>query len=189
MVTASKGHLISDDGSKYLLSEPVPGDDLSSGRYMVRCGILEKTGEDTYEVELLSIEKAVCTDIMKGSEAEPGHYGSDPDNVENVWISGRYLNMLNCLETIPQSGTVHEINLVYEDLRSHDDSLFFTLCHDAHGETPGTTPGGYVQQHYYSSYDIWPFLPEGYDESVITLDWVWDGRHSVSQKIKIKRKQ
>lgn len=137
IATASDGKLLTDNGETFIINSGADGKDLSSGRWYIIADLVSKRGENTYEVNLQKILPVLVKNIRNDSTPlEPEVLVKDPIEAENIWISGGYVNMEILLLFISDSETVHLVNLVLDTGRSHADSLFFDIRHNAYGETP-----------------------------------------------------
>lgn len=187
IASASSGKLISDEGDEYTIVNPSAEYPLDSGRYMVNCEVLRKTGEHTFEAVLKGIVKAEGSEILKKSEAAPEALEEDPLDIVDVWISGGYVNMRNTCISLKDSPTGHLVNLVLDDSSIKGDSLFLDMCHNSFGEKPdnpdhkGRT---FMVRTYYSSYPLKGVIPEGHSKKVIVLGW---NRYSDYEKFNVEK--
>lgn len=179
MVTASSGKLISDEGVTYkvLNMEKETGD----GRWYVKGFAMREKGDDVLEVKLSSMKQALSKNVLKLSESSEEELGNDPVNVENIWLSGSYINMLNGHNyDSGKSGAIHKVNLVFDDARSGPDTLYFSLRHNAAGDK------GDTYTSYYTSFPFKEYIPSGKTGCVVTVEWKWDADHTVSAPYGIK---
>lgn len=187
IVSASSGKLLSDEGDEYTLVNPQSEYPLESGRYMVSCEVLRKTGEHSYDAVLKEIVKADGGPVLKLSEASPEELADDPLDVVDIWISGGYVNMRNTCISLKDSPTQHLVNLVFDDIESVKDTLFFSMRHNSFGEKPdnpdhkGKT---FLVRTYYSSYPLEGILPEGHSKKVLALSW---NKYSDYEKFNVER--
>lgn len=174
IVTASSGKLISDEGDEYTLVNSQTEYPLDSGRYMVSCDVLRKTGGHRFEAVLNGIVKAEGSTVLKKSEASPEDLADDPLDIGDVWISGGYVNMRNTCISLKDSPTSHLVNLVFDDIASKEDSLFFYMCHNSFGEKPDNDEHKsktFLVRTYYSSYNLDGVIPHSHSNRVITIRW------------------
>ena len=165
MVTASDGKLMSDDGVTYEVLNRKK--EIGDGRWYVKGFAMGKKGDDVLEVKLSSMQQALSKKVLKLSEAGEEEVGSDPIRIENIWLSGTYINMLNGHMAPQKAGVAHKVNLLFDDIRSNSDTLFFSLRHNAEGEK------GEEYSSYYTSFPFGEFIPSGKSEFVVVLGWRW----------------
>ena len=177
MMTASKGKLITDSGITFNLTNSSSTFDLTHGRYWATCEIMDMKSETEYDVRLTALEPAISPDILVLSQIPEGKLGTDPICIhEDFWLSGNYINMRNSHFCLPDSDGTHAVNLVFDDIRSHDDSLFFILSHNSHGEKPDNPEykdKTFVLTSYFTSVSFKDYIPAGSSKFIVTLDWKW----------------
>lgn len=137
IVTANAGNLVTDRGEILIVRSGAEGKDLTSGRFFVTCDVLTDRGGNQFDVDVLKIYNVLTKDICRTDEAlEAEALVQDPIDIENIWISGGYINMETLIFYIQDSDTKHLLNLVLDQTASNADTLFFDVRHNAYGETP-----------------------------------------------------
>ena len=139
MGNAVEGIFISDQGNIFnVVENPCNGDILAADRSLVVCDVLNKTkgGESNeYDVRLKRITDVLTKNIIPtGTEPSEELKNDDPINVEDIWLSGGYVNLYILFPIKPGSGTIHYINLVQKET-TEAGVYVFHLQHNAQGET------------------------------------------------------
>jgi len=174
------GVLYTDGGLMYNIVETnVNVEVKDTVRILAVCDVIRQTGDsDTeYDVRLVGYTIPLCKEALTASEVSDWDaVGNDPAGLQTGWFSGGYFNMYlqYCFDS--SSKTVHTLNLVFDDLRSNDDTLFFELRHNAYGETYSeeTKDNENLAINYaYASFPIEKYLPSGKESVVMSLDWRW----------------
>lgn len=145
-------------------------------RVMARCDVLRAANgkPDEYEVCLKEFMGAFVSEPVLASEA-PEDIGSDGVGVTQAWISGGYLNSYVNITLLPAADGRHDLNLVYDDVRSNADSLYLEIRHNAHGECPENkdiSPANLVFAGAYVSFPVDALIPAG-RKPVVHLEWEW----------------
>ncbi|MBQ4279521.1 MAG: NigD-like N-terminal domain-containing protein [Rikenellaceae bacterium] len=101
--------------------------------------------------------------------------GVDPIITNDAWFGGNFLNVYFTI-LHSNSSQQHFINLVYDDLKSTADELFFELKHNDYDDPRRMYGTGVV------SFDLSGLMPAGRDKVKVTLTWTdYDGYvHSIS---------
>lgn len=137
IVTASGGKLLTDRGETFVAKNSIEGNDLSSGRWFVSCDILANHGQGLYEVNVLSIFPVLVKDILQSSSPlDADKLVEDPISIDNIWVSGGFINMETMIYCIKDSETKHMLNLVLDTEASNADTLYFNIRHNAFKEKP-----------------------------------------------------
>ncbi|MBR1575297.1 MAG: hypothetical protein IJ654_02490 [Bacteroidales bacterium] len=150
-------------------------------RIFLCCDVLRMTDETSYEVRLNSYETVNSKPVLVKSETDESVYGTDAVSFDQDWgldSRQRTLNMALRFTALKNSETTHTIDLVYDDQRSHRDTMFFALHHQGHGESYENT------DHEATDFEIRPAymtfslsnapVPEGAGSSiVICIEWDW----------------
>lgn len=127
---------ISDQGNEFTIAENLTGSEIKDiKRAIMQCDVLNKRGEkeNSYNVRVHYVgEVFTKAPIETGKAAEdPEKLVEDPISIQQIWISGGYINMYVMFEIKlhpkPQANK-HMLNLVY-------DGNTLTLRHNAYGET------------------------------------------------------
>lgn len=174
------GVLYTDGGLIYnIVKTNVPVDVADTVRVLVVCDVIKQTGdsEKEYDICLLDYTTPVCKDALTASKVTDwDEVGSDPVGLQSGWFSGGYINMNVIYSFDSSSKTVHTVNLVYDDVRSGSDTLFFELRHNAFGECfceDTKDDENIAVTTAYASFPLEKFLPSGKDSVVVSVDWTW----------------
>ena len=179
MAQLDGGSFRTDGGKTFQVVEQYSDLDLSgTGRYLILCDVLRsdrRSASDIYDVRLIDyfsvLVKDVCTAATLPSEDAAA---DDPVAVVRAWSAGGYLNLRVAVEALPESKVQHRVNLVYDAARSHADTLFFDLRHNAQGEVPTEETGHkYVLSMGYCSFPVSDLLPASGRAPVLTVRGNW----------------
>lgn len=139
-----------------------------------------------YYIQLNYLREVLCKTPVKESfiqedaEHRNDSIGNDPINVGRAWFGGKYLNIEFKFPAKENSGTRHFINIVQDDITTHNDSVYITFRHNAYGETPDKTKcfWNYGQV----SFDLSSIVPEGKTSVPVKLIWT-EYNNNATQKI------
>jgi len=177
IATASDRKLFTDNGETFIINNGAEGKDISSGRWYIIGDLVSKLKDNTYVVNLQKILPVLVKDIKNDSAPlEPEILVNDPIEPQNIWISGGYVNMEMMLLFIYDSETVHLVNLVLDTGRSHADSLFFDIRHNAYGETPANpeySADGFLGGRFYTSFPLSSLPSPITGETVFQFRYPW----------------
>lgn len=139
-----EGTFISDQGNIFnVVENPCKGDILAAERSLVICDVLNRTKggqSNEYDIRLNRITDVLTKNIVAtGTEPSEELASDDPVNIENIWLSGGYVNMYILFPVKPGSGTIHYINLVQKET-TEEGAYVFHLQHNAQGETVADMP-------------------------------------------------
>lgn len=186
--TRSKFAIRRDDGSRLIVSEGVAinSSDATEGlRVFANYSILGSERDETglegsmnYYIRLYRATEVLTKDPVKLSfinedeEVRQDSIGNDPINVSEAWFGGKYLNVEFRIPVKSGSNTKHFINLVEDDVVTHNDTVYVTLRHNAYGEAP---VDGDRNSHVWSrgrvSFDLTSIVPEGKTSVPVKLIW------------------
>ena len=134
---------ISDQGNEFTIVENQTGGEIKDiKRAIMQCDVLQKTAgtQNGYDVRVSYVGEVLTKESLTFDEAATDLEKTveDPVLVEQVWISGGYLNMYIMFEvqvspTLEESK--HMVNLVYDPTSIGTGKLMFTLRHNSYGET------------------------------------------------------
>ena len=134
---------ISDQGNEFTIVENQTGGEIKDiKRAIMQCDVLQKTAgtQNGYDVRVSYVGEVLTKEPLTFDEAATDLEKTveDPVLVEQVWISGGYLNMYIMFEvqvspTLEESK--HMVNLVYDPTSIGTGKLMFTLRHNSYGET------------------------------------------------------
>lgn len=147
-------------------------------RVMILCDVLRQSGASTdeYDVHLLNFAHVLTKHPVLKSTADEEVIGSDGITLAQLWTGGEYLNGTIQFTSVINSKVSHTVNLVFDDTRSNADTLYFSLHHNAHGESlehEDIPESMLTVSSDYVSFPVTEYIPEGKDEIVLHLDWSW----------------
>ena len=144
------------------------------------CDVLEATDESTFQIRLKSYEPVTVLPALFKSQADPDVYGSDAVAYYQDWgmdPTKRTINMAAVTTSLKSSSTVHTVNLLFDDERSHKDTLFFELRHQGFGESYENeehTETEYQLDTRFLTFDLSQTIPSNAGSSIaIRIDWDW----------------
>lgn len=180
MGNIKNGDLHTDGGLIYhIVKTNLPVDVADTVRVLAVCDVIKQTGssDKEYDVCLLDYTIPVCKEALTASEITDWEkVGSDPVGLQSGWFSGGYININLMYSFDSSSKTVHTVDLVYDDVRSGSDTLFFELRHNAFGEcySEDTKDDENIAVNYaYACFPLEKFIPAGKDSVVVSVDWTW----------------
>ena len=168
-----------DSGLIYNIVSNRAGDlEVGMKRLMIQCDVLRVTEgkENEYDVDLLSYAQVVCKDVVRASEADDAALGDDAINIVEGWIENGYFNAYLQITGVTASKTEHLVNLVFNDVRSNSDTLYFEMRHNAYGESfdnPDISTADLSIMEGYTSFPITELRPAGSGKIVMHFDWEW----------------
>lgn len=141
MGTVKDGEILTDKGNTLIIDETSVEHELEEGKRVFISGeILDRESETRYLVKVNKyhqlLEKSYIT--MPSDTDTLGH---DAVNILRAWFGGECLNLQAEMYYNPSSGISHLLNLVYNDTLSTNDTLRFSLRHNAYGDTLKTRTG------------------------------------------------
>lgn len=175
----SPSKLITDAGLTYnIVESSVSAIPDTVKRVMILCDVLEQSGASTeeYNIRLLNFAHVLTKQPVMKSTVDEEVIGSDGITPAQLWLGGEYLNGAIQFTSVINSKVSHTVNLVFDDTRSNSDTLYFSLHHNAHGESlendeiPQST---LTVSSDYVSFPVTEYIPEGKDGIVLHLDWSW----------------
>lgn len=187
--TRSKFAVRRDDGSRLIVTEGVPLDFKGAEeglRMYMNYSIVGSERDETglegrmnYYIRLYRYTDVLTKDPVKQSfinedeEQRQDSIGNDPINVREAWFGGRYLNVEFSIPVTSDSKVQHFINLVQDDVKAHNDTVYVTLRHNAYGEKPdsGNDRGNYFWARGQVSFDLTSIVPEGQKSVPVKLIW------------------
>ncbi len=168
--------ILRDDGAFLSIEQSsVPLTSLPDGqRVVVIYNILSEAVPEiwptTYPIRLNALNTVLCKTPVEASfiDANFDHrndsIGNDRVGVRNAWFGGDYLN-LNLLFLESNTQGKHFINLVHEDPRPDNDTVYLTLRHNGYDPQ--------FQSNYFArvSFDLSGLIPEGENSIDVSLTW------------------
>lgn len=171
--------LITDEGLVYnIVENSVSAIPDTLKRIMILCDVLNESGttEDEYDIRLLNFARVLTKDAVLKSAADEEALGSDAIVPAQLWTGGKYINAAIQFTTVTGSKTYHTVNLVFDDTRNNPDTLFFSLRHNAHGESfenEEIDPSLLTTSSDYVSFPIADYIPAGKEKMVVKLECDW----------------
>lgn len=135
------GKFISDQGNTFNMVEMNTTVDLKKfKRGIMQCDVLRKVGENEYDVRVTYMDTVFTKApiFAEDADTDPEKTVKDPIHIEQVWVSGGYVNMYVIFEIQINpflKDSKHMVNLVIDDAASEGGKYAFTLRHNAFGET------------------------------------------------------
>lgn len=172
--------LQTDGGAIYYIVENDNGYTIADSlkRVMISCDVMSavpgKTNE--YNIRLIDFRGALCEDPVAVSTIATDTLGHDGINVVQAWVSGGYLNSFLNLTVMNSSNTVHDVKVLFDDVRSNSDTLYFQMRHNARGESlenPEMSLNQLTLAGVYASFPLAGILPVGGNYPTVHLEWDW----------------
>ena len=170
------GTFTSDYGNIFTVVEKNCTADLEKmKRAITLCDVLSKVEgtENVYNVRLNACQEVLTKNYVEKDTADADSEMSveDPVNIQEMWISGGYLNLFINFEVNPNKNTKHLINLVLDEEASVEGSYTFLLRHNSFGDSfihgaQETVFGG-----TYVSFPIADLIKENSAEITIRFEW------------------
>ena len=137
------GKFVSDQGNEFTIVENLSGTEINNiSRAIMQCDVLKKVEgtENGYEVRVHILSKVLDKKpVEKVAAAEdPEKLVTDPITIQQLWISGGYINMyvLFEIQTYPEKPEKkHMVNLVFNQEEIGKGTYNLELRHNAFGET------------------------------------------------------
>lgn len=168
-----------DNGNVYNVVENEVGEiPVSVRRMMISCDVLRNTNglENEFDIRLREYAEAKTVEPVNSSEANEEELGNDVININQGWMTKGYFNALLQNIVLEGSEQEHSFNLVFDEQRSHSDTLFFQLRHNAFGdslESEENRNKKFSFQNGYLSFPIDKYIPAGVGSIVFHFDWEW----------------
>ncbi len=166
------GTFISDQGNRFhIVEQTCPGKLDTMKRAFIICDVLNNTSgaENEYDIRLNRIDRVLTKNAKAISEIEDMEaYMNDPLILNNLWISGGYMNIQVLIPIQANGGKAHELNLIYE---LKDGVYEFQMRHNAEGEIikPDGNNSNLTIAYAYASFPINSIIKE--DTAKISLKW------------------
>lgn len=190
----SRDRLQTDNGDIFNITQNNSGSTIPDTlkRVMVRCDVLSAVEgrTDEYNVRLEEFAGALCQSPVRKSTMNAATIGSNGINISQAWVSGGYINAYVLLTMLNPPQADHNINLVYDDVRSNSDTLYFEMRHNAHEECPENSSiplTSFIFAGTYMSFPLDGILASG-QKPVCHIEWDWyDGDEYTLSSNKIHR--
>ena len=180
-----------DDGSRLIAVEglKIEGKDFKEGtRMYVRYSIIESVrdaegleGYMNYYVRLYGYQDVLTKQPVKQSfiAANEAHrqdsIGNDPITVVGAWFGGKYLNVEFAVPVKKNSQEKHFINVVMDDVQSHNDTVYLALRHNAYKDQPAAGESVWGQNYVWTagnvSFDLTSILSDNATSVSVKLLW------------------
>ncbi len=172
---AESYNILTDEGlTLYVVENNVSEAEVEDGqRVMANYTVLERV-EQGYNVQLNFLYNILTKDPVFLSEMtseEQNEIGNDPLNVLSMSFGGKYLNVnMQLMRKDPE--LAHFVNLVVDEQRSDDQTVYLTLRHNAYGDATSIP----VSQRV--SFDLSKLVPEGQQQINVYVEWTnYQGEH------------
>ena len=167
------GRFVSDQGNIFnIVEQQCPEKIDTMNRVLVNCDILRQTAGTTkeYDVRLTQVFNVLSKETVAASSNPSNEtLGNDPVHLEDVWISGGYINMSIIIPVKSTGERSHLINLVFSDDDIKDNTYRFTIRHNAYGEILGLNNDDKVLARCFASFPIAKLINQ--DAAKIDLRW------------------
>lgn len=174
MMDLKEGAFHSDFGGIYYING---GTKINDGRYMVSLAVTDELGGNEFRADILEYYKVSDKElVLKSAITDDSQYGYDAAQLSAVWVSGGRINLASGISFLYTSTTDHLMNLVYDDTKERKDTLFFTLRHNAFGESmenPDCKKSELAVGTAYVSCPIGTILPKDKKSVILAIDWEW----------------
>lgn len=130
------GKFVSDHGNTFnIVEQTCPGRLDTLKRAFTICDILTSTGANEYDVRLNHISTVLTKSPLFSSEIEDmSNQVNDPVLLNDLWISGGYVNLYITVPVRRGSDKKHEINFILDQKAKEGGLYTFILRHNASGE-------------------------------------------------------
>lgn len=174
MMDLKKGVFYSDFGGLYHING---GTNITDGRYMVSLAVTDELGGNEFQADILEYYKVADKAlVLKSAIQDDPEYGYDAAQLSGVWVSGGRINLASGISFLYSSSKEHLMNLVYDDTRERKDTLFFTLRHNAYGESLENDKNKRSDLSIGTAYVSCPIetiLPKDQGSVILAIDWEW----------------
>lgn len=174
-----RGVFTSDQGNIFhVVEQNCQGNLASMDRALVLCDVIERVPnkENEYNIRLHSMVSVDTKRPITTTEAEmsPSTMTDDPVHIDQLWVSGGYINMYVAAE-IKTAAKLdnHLFNLVINESESSAGKYVLNLRHNSMGESLiyNPTDTGILLGGKYLSFPISDFVKE--ESAKITINWKW----------------
>lgn len=176
MGNISDGTFVSDLGNIFnVVEKNCTGDLTSMKRAILLCDILKKVDgtENEYDIRLNRMAEVLVKNpiTMSDAEADAETRVADPIYIDQVWISGGYINMFLIYEFRNGSTQKHLVNLVLDESDSNSGKYSFTLRHNSYGESMIHDAAGTTLSGAYVSFPITGIIKGNTADISIECEW------------------
>lgn len=191
MGNINAGTFTSDQGNIFnVVEKNCTGNLEEMDRAIILCDVLRKVEgtDNVYDIRLNQLAEVLAKKHVTKTEADADADMSveDPIAIQDMWISGGYINMYVVFE-VRTLGTMtkHLVNLVLDEKESESGKYEFRLRHNSFGESLEHNATGVNLAGSYVSFPISELIKE--DSADITVKYKWyksagDGWSSETQE-------
>lgn len=170
------GTFTSDQGNIFNVVEKTCTGDLEGmKRAIMLCDVLKKVEgtDNVYDIRLNGLQEVLLKDHITKNFADADAEASvnDPINIENLWFSGGYMNLLLVYEMKRGSTQKHLVNLVLDEEASSAGKYVFNIRHNSFGESLTLNENDVVLAGAYASFPMNSLIKE--ESADITIKWKW----------------
>ncbi len=187
------GVFTSDQGNIFNVTEQTCTGKLDTmTRAFIICDVLGSTdgAEKEFDVRLNHISNVLVKDAVSRLEIEDiEKYANDPLILQDLWISGGYINMYVIFPVRPADKKAHELNLMHE---LKDGVYEFQILHNAQGEILKVDGDNsdMILAYAYASFPVNTVIEE--DTAKMVVKWnsyIYNGGivHAQTREITIER--
>lgn len=182
------GTFVSDQGNIFKIVERNTIYNIEGmNRALTICDILKKVEgtENVYDVRLNAVTEVFTKKpiLLEYADASKEESVNDPVFIQDLWISGGYINMYIMLEMKYNSDQKHLINLVYDENASENGKYTFQLRHNAYGESLIYDATGIGYGGTYVSFPISDIIKENDAELTINCRWYKSEEYGWSSEV------
>lgn len=178
MGNVTRGLFTSDQGNVFhVVEKNCTGNLETMNRALILCDVLEQVPgkENEYNIRLNALAEVLVKDYITLEQAasNPSTLVDDPILIEDMWISGGYINMYVAFEIKSADYEKHMVNLVLDEAASSAGKYVFQLRHNSFGESLVYNPSdtGMIIAANYVSFPISDLVKE--DSAQIQINWKW----------------
>ena len=179
-VSGSRIFLRGDDITLNVTQDQTDGAWQQEKRIFLQCDVLRETAANTYDICLKQTRPVIEKDVLVKSQSSVDIYGNDAVSFDQDWgidPGTRTINMACRFTSLQKSTTQHTLNLVFDDIRSSTDTLFFELRHQGFGESYENTDHEATEFQVvgqYLTFDFSDTIPADAKSSIIvSVEWDW----------------
>ena len=191
MGNITAGTFTSDQGNIFnVVEKNCTGNIEEMDRAIILCDVLKKVEgtDNVYDIRLNQLAEVLAKKHVTKTvaDADADMSVEDPVSIQDMWISGGYINMYVVFEVKTLgSMTKHLVNLVLDEKESASGKYEFTLRHNSFGESLTHNATGVTLAGSYVSFPISEFIKE--NSADITVKYKWyksagDGWSSETQE-------
>ena len=153
---------------------------LALDRVFFHCDVLRVSESSGYDIRLLGYEPVTSGPALVKSTSDESVYGTNPVSFYQDWginHKKRTLNLSAVYTALKKSDKVHTVDLVFDDVRSHKDTIFFELHHQGFGESyenKDYEATDFEIQTEYMTVDLSSCIPSDAGSTIIIcVEWDW----------------